>query len=332
MGHELYIHDGKVSMMYVDEEPWHGLGTKLQHPATAEEAIKAAHLDWGVIKIPLVGVRNKQTIQIPNKFAIVPLNGLERSYCPVFGIVGKQFMPLQNRDAFQFFDPIAGQGAAIYHTAGALGEGERVWILAKLPDFIQVIGDDITDKYLLLSNSHDGNSAVHIKFTPIRVVCNNTLTMALSRGPTLRVTHTKNILERLRQAQKLLGIVRKRYSDIETSFKAMLRVQMGNGLLDKYLSRVFPDPIDPENEKAVKRVQTDREWSEYFFENGAGNSMNGVRGSLWAAYNGIAEYIDHRCPSYQTKDKRLNSVWFGDGYLAKARAFNAANQMCVPAS
>jgi phage/plasmid-like protein (TIGR03299 family) len=332
MGHELYILDGKVSMMYVDEEPWHGLGTKLQKPATAEEAIEAAHLDWEVIKIPLVGLRNKQTIQIPNKFAIVPQNKWGRLDCPVFGIVGKQFMPLQNREAFQFFDPIAGQGAAIYHTAGALGEGERVWILAKLPESIQVIGDDITDKYLLLSNSHDGNSAVQIKFTPIRVVCNNTLTMALSRGPTLRVTHTKNIHERLRQAEKLLGIVRKRYSGIETSFKAMLSVQMHNGLLDKYLTKVFPDPVDPENEKAVRRVQIDREWSKYFFENGTGNSMSGVRGSLWAAYNGVAEFIDHRGLSYQTRDGRLNSVWFGDGYLVKARAFNAANQMCIPAS
>ena len=112
----------------------------------------------------------------------------------------------------------------------------------------------------------------------------------------------------------------------------MLQVQMSNGLLDKYLTRVFPDPNDPENEKAVRKVQIDRECSKYFFESGAGNALNGVRGSLWAAYNGIAEYIDHRHLPHQTQDKRLNSVWFGDGYSVKARAFNVANQMCVAPS
>jgi Domain of unknown function (DUF932) len=101
----------------------------------------------------------------------------------------------------------------VYHTAGALGNGERVWILAKLPDDIRVIGDDIANKYLLLSNRHDGYSAVQIKFTPIRVACQNTLTMALSQGPTLRVPHTKDVHQRLRIAANMLNTIKVRYND-----------------------------------------------------------------------------------------------------------------------
>jgi len=136
MAHELHILDGKVSMMYVGEEPWHGLGTKLNDPATSAEAIKAAHLDWKVIKAPLHASieQGERLLPLKGKFGIVREDLRDRAGCPVFGIVGSGYSALQSVEAFEFFDGIVGQKAAIYHTAGALGKGERVWILAKLPD------------------------------------------------------------------------------------------------------------------------------------------------------------------------------------------------------
>lgn len=183
MAHELEIRNGKASMMYVGDLPWHGLGTALQKPATATEAIKAAKLDWEVVKTPVYACVGNNRLVPTDSFAVVRSDMVDKPECEVLGVVGKDYTPLQNRDAFSFFDPIAGEGAAIYHTAGVLAGGRRVWMLAKLPGETRVIGDDISHKYLLLFNSHDGSGAVGVKFTPVRVVCQNTLTMALQREP-----------------------------------------------------------------------------------------------------------------------------------------------------
>ena len=182
MSHNLLMQNGQASMFYINEVPWHGLGTRLDKPATAHEAITAARLDWKVVKLPLFA--GSKRIPVTDRFAVVRRTGdLIQHTDPVLGVVSHEYTPLQNQQAFQFFDPIVGQNAAIYHTAGALGKGERVWILAQLPGHIRVAGDDITEKYLLLSNSHDGKSSVTIKFTPVRVVCQNTLTLALKAIP-----------------------------------------------------------------------------------------------------------------------------------------------------
>ena len=325
MPHRIYIdtETGRVSMMYVGEKPWHGLGTQLDEPATAAEAMQAANLDWEVVKKPLFAMQNGYAEPVPGKFAVVRCDLWGTKSHPILGVVSEDYEPLQNREAFEFFDPIAGKGAAIYHTAGTLGNGERVWILAKLPEEIRVMGDDLAEKYLLLSNSHDGNSSVQIKFTPIRVVCQNTLTMALSQGPTLRVMHKKDVRVRLKEAERMLGIIHHHYDEIEKKFQQMAKVQMTQARLGEYLEQVFPDPSDEQDEKARARVSLHRRWAEYFFSGGGGNQTKGITGTLWAAYNGVAEYIDQR-QTNQTDDRRLNSVWFGGGYLTKARAFGIA--------
>lgn len=325
MAHNLLIQNGQASMFYINEVPWHGLGTRLDKPATAQEAIQAAQLDWPVIKLPLSA--GSKHIPVPDKFAIVRKTGnLVQKMDPVLGVVGKDYTPLQNRDAFRFFDPIVGQNAAIYHTAGALGQGERVWILAKLPGHIRVVGDDITEKYLLLSNSHDGKSSVQIKFTPVRVVCQNTLTIALCDGQAYRVIHHADIHSKLENAHKMLGFINDRFDDMEETFQAMSRIKMNTDRLTEYLAEVYPTVKEPEK---MELVQRDRNWSEYFFDQGKGNRMPGVTGSLWAAFNGVTEWLDHR-KSRQNPNQRLVSTWYGNSYQTKARAYSiAADKMAV---
>lgn len=327
MAHELWIdtESGSASMFYVDEVPWHGLGTRLDNPATSIEAIKAANLDWHVSKELLYVQQGQSHVPLQDRYAVMrPPHGCEEE-AVVLGVVGKEYTPLQNCEAFAFFDHIVGKGAAVYHTAGALGQGERVWILAKLPNTIRVIGDDVTDKYLLLANSHDGSSAVQVKFTPIRVVCNNTLTLALQQGDTIRIPHTKDVRIMLRRAEETLGIINRRYNDISSVFKAMALHKLDTERVHKYMALVFPAPRDQNDEYGFKRAISNRLFAEMLFDQGAGNRMQGVKGTLWAAFNGVTELIDHR-QTKQTDDKRLNSIWFGDGYLVKARAFRVASE------
>ena len=327
MAHELWIDtvDGSASMFYVDEVPWHGLGTPLNGPATSAEAIKAARLDWTVSKQPLFIQQGQVHVAVQDRYAVMrPPQGSEENDV-VLGVVGKEYTALQNSEAFAFFDHIVGKGAAIYHTAGALGQGVRVWMLAKLPGTIQVIGNDVTDKYLLLANSHDGSSAVQVKFTPIRVVCNNTLTLALQQGDTIRIPHTKDVRIMLERAEQTLGIINRRYNDISRVFKAMALHKLNTERVQNYMALVFPTPRDQEDEYGFKRALANRAFAEKLFDQGAGNRMRGVGGTLWAAFNGVTELIDHR-QTKQTDDRRLNSIWFGEGYLAKARAFRVANE------
>jgi len=319
MAHNLLIQNGQASMFYIEETPWHNLGTKLDKPATAQEAIEAAKLDWPVIKLPLSA--GSKHIPVPDKFAIVRKTGqLVQKSDPVLGVVGKDYTPLQNRDAFRFFDPIVGQSAAVYHTAGALGLGERVWILAKLPGQIRVAKDDISEKYLLLSNSHDGKSSVQIKFTPVRVVCQNTLTIALGDGQAYRVIHHADIRSKLESAHQMLGLINDQFDGMEETFQAMSRVKMDSNRLSEYLANVYPAVKEVEKMEVVKR---DRGWSEFFFDQGRGNRLPGVAGSLWAAFNGVTEWQDHR-KSRQNESQRLQSAWFGGSYQTKARAYSLA--------
>jgi len=320
--HNLEIINGEASMFYCGEKPWHGLGQKLDSPATSKEAIDAAKLNWTV---------EKQQLYLPNQDpAHNTFATLRTDNNKILGIVGSSYTCLQNSEAFDFFDSIVGEGKAIYHTAGALLEGKVVWILAKLPGEIRVTNEDITEKYLLLSNSHDASSAVQIKFTPIRVVCNNTLSVAFADQQYLSVYHQKDIKARLKDVPKILNIVNKRYSEIEESFKALLNIQMTDITLKKYLEDIFPDPKNRKDPKLYEyelaKAKSNREWAKYLFENGEGNKMTRVSGSLWAAYNGVTELIDHKITK-QSNDRKLNSVWFGDGAVIKGKAHKAALEL-----
>ena len=155
MAHELATTNSRTAMMYSGEIPWHGLGTRLEEPATAREAIRVSGLDY------LAELKEIETVDgtpIPQRKAVVRSDSGD-----VLGVVGNSYIPVQNRQAFGFLDAVVADGSLRYHTAGAFGKGQRIWMLAKLSGDIRVKNsDDITEKYLLLSNSHDGSSSFDV--------------------------------------------------------------------------------------------------------------------------------------------------------------------------
>jgi len=330
MAHDLCTDaNGKAEMMFVGEMPWHGLGTRLTQPPTAGDAIRAAGLDWAVTKKQLfVGDEHRP---LPGQYAIVREDRWYRNEDGLLGTVGQSYTPLQNVDAFSFFDPIIKTGAASYESAGALRKGERVWVMARLREDFQVTEEDKIARFLLLSNTHDGTASVQVKFTPVRVVCKNTLNQALARGPALRVPHTRDIKARLDDANGIaLKAIQQHFDDLGRYFQAMLAVRMTEDKLQGYLRSVFIEPSKNMEQKRLKKalsqVQTDRKESARLFREGKGNALKGVCGTLWAAYNGITEYVDFHRGVYGDS-KWLENVWFGSGSAIKERALDAAIQL-----
>ncbi len=308
------------TMMYVGQKPWHGLGKRLENAATSAEAIKAAGLDWKVTKEPLF---LKGGRPVARAFAT-----LREDTKAVLGVVGNVYQPLQNKDAFSFFDAVVGIKEAMYHTAGALGAGECVWILAKLPGIIRVVGDDITEKYLLLTNRHDGWGAATVMFTPIRVVCQNTLNIALS-GAQARASlrHTATIGLRVEEVREQLGIIHAKFGIFEEAAKRLAAVQLTREAFGNYLKNVGLAPED--KEKAPTRAKKIMEEVIQLFEMGKGANLPGARGTAWGAFNAVAEYADYVRASRE-KDgddgahSRAKSILFGSGAALKQKAWDKA--------
>src|SRR5262245_16319483 len=154
---------------------------------------------------------------------------------------------MQNRECFRFLDQVVAEGGLRYHTAGALGRGERVWLLAKLPGQVRVKNsDDIVDKFLLLSNSHDGSASLRVFFTPIRVVCQNTLNMAEARsnGQGISILHKGDLAGKIREAQQVLGLATRFYDDAEAKIDMLAGSYPSETQLQNYFKALYPDLDD----------------------------------------------------------------------------------------
>jgi len=301
----------------VGPAPWHNLGTELVNVATAREAIEAAGLSYTVAKKPLGDmVKPNHPADVSDLWAIVRTDTGD-----VLGIVGDSYEPIQNSDAFTFFDNLVRTNEAVYETAGVIGRGERVWILATLPGFIRVRGKDVVNKYVLLTNSHFGGSPVCAKLTPIRVACNNTLTGAHQRTSEVHFRHTRNANENLAQAATLLGLSYSAYRQLNITFNRMaLRMISEKELLD-YVRALAPDNEEGEDNARTKEI---RDKVLCLHESGQGSSL--ARGTLWGAYNSVTEYTDHLMVDVDPT-KRLESIWFGRGEQLKVKAFQLAQRM-----
>lgn len=317
---------GEAAFFGVIEPAWHGLGVILDKPATAAEALKFSGLDFDVLQKPAmmnIGIDNRpnkiQLVEVPGKF----VNYRSDNNTPL-GIVGKAYQVLQNKEAFSFFDPLVDKDEAIYHTAGALGKGEKIWILAKLPDYIKVGKDDIIEQYVLIYNNHDGAGSVVACVTPVRVVCNNTLTMAL-RNTTNKVSirHTKNVEDNLKEAHKVLEISNQYTEELSSIFNRMALTEVNDKKINKFLDSLYPKNEDTdfitEGDKIKEAIK------EAFFS-GVGQEMKTTKDTVFGLYNAVTYFTDHQ-KVYKSADAKLKSVWFGGSANLRQKAFNNAFAM-----
>lgn len=333
---------GRYSFFSVQQKAWHGLGQIVEDYPTSEEAIKFAGLDYEVVKSPLFtkgsslietedGVKlGSSELEVSDYFA-----NIRTDNNAVLGVVGKDYHIVQNCEAFSFFDSIVGSNKGIlYETAGALGKGERIFITAKLPDYIRVgNGDDITEKYIFLTTSHDGSGSITAAFTPVRIVCQNTLNASLrNMTNVVRIKHTSGAKQRIETAHKVMGLANTMSNQLEGMFNEWSKIRIS----DDDVKQLIQVSLCP-NKKTLELLKKgDEDEVSTMFKNTVEDAfayammsetqqMETTKGTLFGAYNAVTGYFQN-VRKYRDNESKLQSIVMGGtAQLKSQKAFN-----CVP--
>ena len=318
------------TMFYTGADPWHRIGTKLDNPATAEEAIAAAGLDWEVEPTPTYINLAQEYVSLRNTgdFAIIRKD----TGAILKTGLSSRYQPLQNRDAFKFFDAVVGAGEAIYHTAGSLNSGRIIWILAKMNGDLGIEGD-AAEKYIMLSNSHDGTRAVDMRFCVKRVVCMNTFKMAMGGNElNARLRHTGNVMNRVNQTRDLLGLGDAYFANFMKGMERLVNTKLNAAQAKSYFESVIAvNDRQPDSEIGPRKQAIVDEIVALYNGAGRGSDLVTSRFTAWGAFNAVSQYLEHDRPirgfsedDIRSTDKRLSSSFFGRGARVETKAWNKA--------
>lgn len=319
-------------MFYYGKLPWHELGSKLSKPATLEEALKEGGLDWMVERVPIVPI-GEPTTPISHRVAVVRMDKHPGEADRVVGVVHPGFQPLQNRQGALLFDALLGQGQPIYHTGGYLKSGEVIWLLAKLPTDIRVRGDDVLETYLLFTNSHDGSIGIDIRLTTVRVVCQNTLSMALHKknttGKVFRRAHNGSYELLQEEAKNFFAFTVQQTKEAEALFSRLASLNCNNEDFQMFLKQLIPDPTKPATAKSNTSVlrgyetrmetilATRQEIVSVHREGVLARNIPPAESTWWGALNSVTAWSDH---VQETESDRYAHVLLGSGDKLKATA------------
>ena len=305
------------SMFYTGATPWHGLGEKLESAPTISEAIEASGLDWEVGTKDLV---TKDFQEVPAKATY------RKSDNAILGVVGPRYVPLQNREAFDWFQPFIDNGECSLHTGGSLSDGQKVWVLAQLNrDPSEIVPGDEVQKFILLSNSHDGTTSIRVGYTPIRVVCVNTLAAAHQKGVSqmLRIRHTASSKVNLDNVRDIMDNINMQFEATAEQFRFLASKNFNQHDVRKYVKvllgcdKTHDDDLKTRTRNTIRKVMTTIE--------GPKQDMPGVRGTWLAAYNGFNEYLNYE--KGRSNNNRMESLWFGQAGASNMQALNLATEM-----
>jgi len=305
---------------FVKTPAWHELGTVVREAPTTAEAIRLAGLDWDVDEWP-VWLRWTDKGEIPTHKALVRSTDEK-----VLDVVGADYKPLQNSKAFAFFDPFVASGMCELDAAGSLREGKRIWVLARVKGVEgEVVTGDPVRAYFLLYNGH-GGAGVRFCFTPIRVVCWNTATaavdQAMARQALIVIRHTKKVEEAVERVRETVDMAGQTFNVTLEAYRAMAAQQLGVEGLERYVEDVFAYTAFKDGKPKQTTAPRAKKSITRLFEGGSGSDIPGVRGTVWAGYNAVTEFLqNHRG---RTDATRLDSAWFADGRRLRDKAFKEA--------
>lgn len=278
------------SMFSVRETPWHGLGTVIQDAVNSEEALKLAGLDWEIIQVPV----EYKGVATGHQFNI------RSSDDTVMGVVGARYKPVQNKDAFAFTDELIG-GDVRYETAGSLQNGKRVWMLAKMEE--RRILDDAVEPYLCLTNSHDGFSSMKVCMTPVRVVCQNTLNLALNSAKrTWNVRHSGNIEGKIAEAKHTLGLANAYMDQFAMEAEELYKIKVAPKDFKEMTEELFPITAEMSRRKEESQYLLQMQLKSAWDTDDLGN----IRGTGWGFMNAVSDMTTHRPPARKTGNYQEN--------------------------
>lgn len=283
------------SMFYTRTKPWHGLGVQVHEAPESKDALRLAGLDWKVYQRE---VYTDSGIKIEGYRANV-----RNTDNKVLGVVTERYKIVQNEEAFSFTDALLGKGVR-YETAGSLQEGKKVWLLARLPKEYIISGEQISP-YLVFSNSHDGSAAVRVAVTPIRVVCNNTLNLALSTAKrSWAMVHTGNIKGKIHEAQETLFMAENYMSKLGKEFEELKRQKLSERQVKEYIELLLPleKTTSLVTAKNVKKLRDDlraRYYDAPDLQDVGGNNA-------YRFINAVSDFATHNEPLRRTANYKEN--------------------------
>ena len=282
------------SMFYVRETPWHGLGTKVMEAPDSEGALIAAGLNWNVVQEPIFTGENE------------PIRGykanIRDSDRRVLGVVTDRYKVIQNHEAFAFTDELLGQGVR-YETAGSLQDGKKVWLLAHMPHEYIISGERISP-YLLFSNTHDGSGAIKVALTPIRVVCNNTLNLALSTAKrSWSMVHTGDIRSKMQEARDTLFMAERYMDELGKEFEALRLKKLPDQKVMEYIEVLLPveDGSMPQQIRNIERLREDMK-IRYF----DAPDLQYTGKNAYRFINAVSDFATHAKPLRRTVNYKEN--------------------------
>lgn len=282
------------SMFYVRQAPWHGLGVRVEEAPSSQDALRLSGLDWQVVQ---QAITTTEGVPIPGYKA-----NLRDTDHQVLGVVTDRYRVVQNAEAFAFTDGLLGEGVK-YETAGSLQNGRKIWLLAKLPDKYIIEGDQI-DPYLVFSNSHDGSGSIKVAMTPIRVVCQNTLNLALSSAKRVWSTiHVGDLAGKMTEAHNTLLLAEKYMGQLGLEFSRLSKVKLSDQKVLDFIDQLLPMDDQPTeiHRKNVIRIREDMK--QRYFD---APDLQHVGKNAYRFLNAVSDFATHAKPLRETASYREN--------------------------